>query len=78
MRFEYEELNRLIKFKYGTIADFANEIGMPIYCLYNRLKGKAGFKQSEIWQIVEKLGISEAEIARYFFTVKDSKNEEQR
>lgn len=73
MRFDYEELIRLIKYKCGTIADFANEIGMPIYCLYNRLNGNVGFKQSEIWLIVEKLDIPDADIARYFLTVKDSK-----
>lgn len=77
MQFDYTELTRLIKFKYGTITEFCQEIGMPEYSLYNRLKGKTGFKQSEIWQIVEKLGISDSDMKRYFFTVKDSKNEEQ-
>lgn len=73
MKFDYEELERLIKFKYGTIAEFAKEIGMPIYSLYRRFNGVSSFKQSEIFEIAEKLDIPDTEIRRYFFAVKDSK-----
>ena len=76
-RFDYAELQRLIKYKYGSNAEFAEAVGMPVYCLYNRLKGKSNFKQSEIWDIANKLDIPEVEFARYFFTVATVNNEEE-
>ena len=73
VKFDYTELVRLIKYKYGTLASFCQIIEMPEYSLYNRLKGKTGFTQSDIWRIADVLEIPEPEITRYFFTVKDSK-----
>jgi predicted transcriptional regulator len=76
MRFDYDELLRLIKYKFDSVNEFAKQIGMPEYSLYNRLKGRTGFKQSEIWLIMDKLEIPDSEMARYFFTVRDSKCED--
>lgn len=70
MAFEYSELVRLIKFKFGTQDAFAKALGIGRVSLSQRLNNKLEFSQEEILKSSELLGISKKDITRYFFNVK--------
>lgn len=70
MAFEYSELVRLIKFKFGTQDDFAKALGIGRVSLSQRLNNRLEFTQEEILKASELLGVSKKDIPRYFFNVK--------
>ena len=67
---DYSELRRLIRYKFGTETNFANEISMSSVSLSGKLNNKVGFTSSEIIELSSKLNISKEEIPKYFFTPK--------
>lgn len=70
MAFDYDKLLGLMKEKRITQYDLAKLIGNTTATLNLKLNNKAKFKQSEIIQICEILGIDGDNIGAYFFTTK--------
>lgn len=69
--FDYSRLLGKIKEKFGTQQAFAWLLGIGRVSLNQRLKGKMEFTQKEISISMRLLGLSEADIVRYFFTEKE-------
>ena len=76
MAFEYFELVKLIRFKYGTQDDFAKALGIGRVSLSQRLNNKLEFTQKEILKAVELLEIPKESIPQYFFNKKVQKQEQ--
>lgn len=70
MAFDYNKLLGLMREKQITQTDLARQIGNTAATLNLKLNNKAKFKQSEIVQICEILGIDGDSIGAYFFTIK--------
>lgn len=70
MAFDYSKLLGLMKEKQVTQAELAKRIGNTTTTLSLKLNNKARFKQGEIVQICEILGIDGDNIGAYFFTTK--------
>lgn len=70
IQMDYSDLRRLIRYKYGTETNFANEISMSAVSLSGKLNNKVGFTGPEIVELSEKLEIVREEIPKYFFTPK--------
>lgn len=77
MEFEYSDLVRLIKFKFGTQDRFAKELGIGRVSLSKRLNNKLEFTQKEIEKASDLLGISRETISQYFFKEKVQKHEQK-
>lgn len=75
MAFEYSELIRLIRFKFGTQDVFAKALGIGRVSLSQRLNNKLDFTQEEILKSAELLEIPKESIPYYFFTEKVQKHE---
>jgi transcriptional regulator with XRE-family HTH domain len=75
MVFEYSELVKLIRYKYGTQEKFAKALSIGRVSLSKRLNNKLQFSQEEILSAAKLLNISEKEIPRYFFKEKVQKHE---
>lgn len=70
MIFDYSKLLGLMKEQHITQYDLAERLGSTATTLSLKLNNKAPFKQSEIVQISNILGISQDDIDTYFFTMK--------
>lgn len=70
MAFEYSELVRLIRYKFGTQDNFAKALGIGRVSLSQRLNNRLEFTQDEIAKASELLGIPKRKIPEYFFIEK--------
>lgn len=68
--FDYSALVGKIREIFGTQEKFANAIGMSRTSLYQKLKNKVEFTQIEMRQAIKVLKLKDADIPKYFFTVK--------
>lgn len=72
MAFNYTELVKLIRFKYGTQDNFARHLGIGRVSLSQRLNNKLDFSQDEILKSADLLEIPKKDIPKYFFCLKSS------
>ncbi len=70
MPYDYSKLCGLIVEKCGTQAKFAEMMKLSERSISLKLNGRVGWKQSEIAQACELLGIRATQIATYFFAMK--------
>lgn len=70
MPFDYSKLSGLIEEKFHSRALFAKEIGISERSLSLKMTGKIQWKQNEILKACNALGIADADIPIYFFTIK--------
>lgn len=69
MAYDYSKLCGKIIEKFGTYRDFAKAIGIAEYTLSMRLNNKSPWKQDEIENSCEVLGIKKSkDVNAYFFT----------
>lgn len=68
MRFDYSALRGRIVECYGTSEAFAKEIGMSRSSLSQKLNNKVCWRQEDIENARAALGLSVAELNKYFFT----------
>ena len=73
MAFDYSKLLGLMREKQITQNELASKIGNTAATLNLKLNNKAKFKQCEIVQICDILGIDGDNIGAYFFTTKVQK-----
>lgn len=64
---DYSALILKIRGKYLKFEDFANDLGITMSTLNNKLKGKTDWKREEMVKAAELLGFSPNEILFYFF-----------
>lgn len=69
MPYNYSKLLGRIVEKVGTQSEFAKKMGLSERTVSLKLNGKIGWKQSEIANACNILGIQDAEIPIYFFTL---------
>lgn len=67
MERDYSALILKIRSKYLKFGDFANDLGINLATLSNKLKGKTDWKREEMIKAAELLGFSPDEILFYFF-----------
>lgn len=72
--YDYSKLKGKIREVFGTQEAFANSIGLSAVSVSNKLNNLIDWKQEEMEESVEKLGIPFPEIHVYFFTKKVEKN----
>ncbi|MBR1737563.1 MAG: DUF739 family protein [Firmicutes bacterium] len=70
MPLDYSKLKGRIIERFGSQKDFAKAMELSERSLSIKMNNEAAWKQSEILKAVQLLGISESEIAQYFFTLK--------
>lgn len=75
MAFEYSELVKLIRYKFGTQDNFAKALSIGRVSLSQRLNNRLEFSQEEILRAARLLDIPEEEIPKYFFEEKVQKHE---
>lgn len=68
LSFNYERLIGLIYSKGHNISGLSSKLLMSRQSLDNKLHNKRDFKQSEILEIADFLGIDQKDIPMYFFT----------
>lgn len=66
VKFDYEALRKLIKFKFGSIRQFAEELGMRYATLLSRLDGETYFSPDEIKACKAKLEVSDKDMNHLF------------
>lgn len=64
---DYSALILKIRSKYLKFEDFANDLGINLTTLSNKLKGKTDWKREEMVKAAELLDLSPEEILFYFF-----------
>lgn len=77
MVFDYCELIKLMRYKYGTQDNFAKALSIGRVSLSQRLNNRLEFSQEEILKASKLLGISEKDIPVYFFKEKVQKSEQK-
>lgn len=70
MAYDYRKLRGRIIEKYGTLKDFAIDIGWSERTLSLKMNGKVFWKQPEISKATKLLEIPSSEVMEYFFTQK--------
>lgn len=70
MNFDYSLLNGKIAEKYKTQRGFSRAIGISEHSISRKMNGIVAWKQEEMAQICQLLGIPASEIPLYFFSVK--------
>ena len=70
MAYDYTKLTSRIAERCGTQAAFADAMGLSERSMSLKLNNKVPFKQPEIQKAVPILGLDEADILEYFFTIK--------
>ena len=70
MAYDYSKLSGKIKEVFGTNAAFAKAMGLSERSISSKLRGKVGWKQSEIENACQLLSISRSEVVEYFFNLK--------
>lgn len=68
--YDFSDLKRLIRFKCGSLQNFATMMGMSYLTLYGRFTGRSDFRSTEILTAAKILGLKKSDIHRYFLTVK--------
>lgn len=68
--FDFNKLRGKIKEVYGTQASFASAMETNEATLSNKLNNNVEFTQKEILKACRLLGVDNAKIAEYFFTLK--------
>ena len=58
--------------KYGTIKNFASELGMSTVAVSKKINESAGFSKDDIIKWSEMLEIPAEEVGEYFFALKKS------
>lgn len=74
MKFRYSKLLGRIKEVCETQENLAIKLGMSPVTMCVKLKNKSEFRQREIFEICNILGIPKDEIGAYFFAPKTKKN----
>ena len=74
MSFSYGNLRERILEKYGTLAKFADLLGMSRTTLSLKLNNFSSFTSDEISKACELLDIEALDIPKYFFCLKSSEN----
>jgi hypothetical protein len=69
-KFDYAELRKRIREKFGTPEEFALAAGLSPVEIGAKLNNLADFKLSEMDKVCEFLGIGDGEIEGIFFEVK--------
>lgn len=72
--YDYTELRARIKKKYGTMVKFAEAMGCPSSTLSMRINNKAEWPQGEILKAKQLLGISNRDLATFFYTINVQKD----
>ena len=67
MERDYSALVLKIRSKYLKFEDFANDLGINLVTLGNKLKGKTDWKREEMIKAAELLDLTPEEILLYFF-----------
>lgn len=68
MPYEYRKLRGRIIEKYGSIRNFANDLGISGVSLSKKMNCRTGISQKEMDEWAEKLDISLSEYGEYFFS----------
>lgn len=74
MAYDYAKLSGKIVETCGTQAVFAERMGLSERTISLKLNNKIAFKQPEIQRALLILGLTEADIQAYFFTLKVQTN----
>lgn len=67
MALKYAKLRGRIIEKYGTLSNFADQLGVSITIVSRKMHSKVGFSKADILKWCELLDISLEEIGSYFF-----------
>ena len=67
MTFNYSKLRGKIVEVYGSIAEFSDHSKMSRATIFSRFRGESNWRQDEIIEACNLLGIAQNEIATYFF-----------
>lgn len=67
---DYRKLRGKIVEVYGTMSNFAKEMGYSERTISLKINGKVDFSQSDIVKMVSLLGLRDKDIPIYFFTNK--------
>ena len=70
MAYRYDDLIGRIIAKFGSRKAFADAMHMTAESLSQKLNGKRYFNQKQITRACELLEIAEADVVKYFFTLK--------
>ena len=68
MPYEYRKLRGKIIEEYGSIQNFAKDLGISVVSLSKKMNCKTGISQKEMDEWAEKLGIPLSEYGEYFFS----------
>ncbi len=78
MNFDYTLLNGKIAEKYKTQREFSRAIGISEHSISRKMNGQVAWKQAEMAQICQLLGIPASEIPLYFFHELVTREREQK
>lgn len=67
-KYDYSELQGLIRAKFGNQENYAKAIGISLTSLSERLANRVPFKQPEIMATKEILNLSPEQVDKLFFT----------
>lgn len=73
IEFDFDSLRSVIRFKFGSLRQFAEEIGLDYPVLLSRLNGHSYFKLDELLLCINKLGLDANEAKRFLFCVKGNR-----
>ena len=65
--YDYSKLRGRIVEKFGTLSRFAEELGVSLVAISNKLNNKSGFTRTDIEKWANLLDISSGEYDVYFF-----------
>jgi transcriptional regulator with XRE-family HTH domain len=68
--YDYSKLRGRIVEKYGTMSRFAEELGITLVAVSNKLNNKTGFTRADIEKWANLLEIPSGEYDAYFFAHK--------
>lgn len=70
MSFDYNKLRGKIVERYGSQTEFAKAMNWSERTLSKKINGKIPWKQTDICNAIQLLGLSEDDIQEYFFKMK--------
>lgn len=68
--FDSSKLRGRIIEKFGSLSSFANEVGLTLTSVSNKINGHTDFTRSDIIVWCDLLQITPSEVEAYFFTEK--------
>jgi transcriptional regulator with XRE-family HTH domain len=68
--YDYSKLRGRIVEKFGTMSSFAEELGITLVAVSNKMNNKTGFTRSDIEKWASLLDISSSDYDVYFFAHK--------